>query len=127
MNLAVAFHMCYGPNTQLYTSDCCQGPASGQQDQPDSTGVICVGVKPRRLEQSTQAPLAKLLTKKLRAAGSLILKAKRANLASLLKSRWTACEAARSKSSPNVGTRRLIFGKEQNIDRRIIEVRWLNL
>ena len=38
MNLAVAFHMCYGPNTQLYTSDCCQGPASGQQDQHYTRG-----------------------------------------------------------------------------------------
>ena len=37
------------------------------------TGVICVGVKPRRLEQSTQAPLQSFLQKKLRAAGSLIL------------------------------------------------------
>ena len=76
VNQAVAFHMCYGPNTQIYTSDCCQVPASGQQDQPDSTGVICMGVKPRRLEQSTQAPLQSFLQKKLRAAGSLTLKAK---------------------------------------------------
>ena len=59
MNLAVPFHMCYGPNTQLYTSDCCQGPASGQQDQPDSTGVICMGVKPGRLEQKALKPPCK--------------------------------------------------------------------
>ena len=56
MNLAVAFHMCYGPNTQLYTSDCCQVPASGQQDQPDSTGVICLGENHEDLSKALKPP-----------------------------------------------------------------------